>query len=50
MQNNSEIFFTMEPHFNRLMFDKRELKAAMRKSGVIVRAEARRLISSRAIS
>jgi hypothetical protein len=36
--------------FNRLRFDKRELKAAFRKGGAIVRKEARRLIASRAVS
>ena len=49
-QNNIDFQITMEPHFNRLLFDKRELKAAIRKSGAVVRKEARRLISSRAIS
>jgi hypothetical protein len=41
---------TLEPHFNRLLFDKRQLKAAIRKSGAVVRRESRRLISSRAVS
>jgi hypothetical protein len=36
--------------FNRLLFDKRELKKAFRKGGAVVRKEARRLISSRAVS
>ncbi|MFA6076346.1 MAG: hypothetical protein WC778_11015 [Negativicutes bacterium] len=35
---------------NRLRFDKRELKAAFRKGGAVVRKEARRLIASRAVS
>jgi hypothetical protein len=49
-QNNVNFRLTLEPEFNRLLFDKRELKAAIRKSGAVVRAEARRLISSRAVS
>lgn len=36
--------------FNRLTFEKRELKSAIRKSGALVRSEARRLIAKRAIS
>ena len=36
--------------FDRFLFDKRELKAAIRKGGAVVRKEARRLIASRAIS
>jgi hypothetical protein len=36
--------------FNRLHFDKRELKRAFRKGGAVVRKEARRLIASRAVS
>lgn len=36
--------------FDRLWFDKKELKAAIRKGGVVVQKESRRLIASRAIS
>lgn len=36
--------------FDRLMFNRRELKAAIRKGGGEVRREARRLIARRAIS
>jgi len=36
--------------FNRLIFDKRELKAAIRKGGNVVKTEARRLIARRAVS
>ena len=36
--------------FDRLLFDKRELKAAIRKGGAVVRKEARRLIARKAIS
>ena len=36
--------------FTRIYFEKKELKAALRKSGVVVRKEARRLIASHAIS
>jgi len=35
---------------NRLLFDKRELKKAFKKGGVVVAKESRRLIASRAIS
>ena len=35
---------------SRIIFDKRELKAAIRKGGAVVRVESRRLIASRAIS
>jgi hypothetical protein len=44
------IRITLEPHFNRLLFDKRQLKAAIRKGGGVVQRESRRLISSRAVS
>jgi hypothetical protein len=43
------IRITLEPHFNRLLFDKRQLKAAIRKGGAVVQRESRRLISSRSI-
>jgi hypothetical protein len=43
-------FYFRTEGFNRLLFDKRELKAAIRKGGAVVRKEARRLIASRAIS
>lgn len=36
--------------FDRIIYNKREIKAALRKGGAIVRSEARRLIASRAIS
>lgn len=38
------------PEFRHIIFDKRELKAAIRKGGGIVRSEARRLIARRAVS
>jgi hypothetical protein len=46
-QNN--IRFKIEG-FDRLIFNKRELKAAIRRGGGIIRLEARRLIARRAIS
>lgn len=36
--------------FDRIIFSKRELKAAIRKGGALVRTESRRLIAKRAIS
>ncbi|MEY3760070.1 MAG: hypothetical protein RIR39_1561 [Pseudomonadota bacterium] len=36
--------------FNRIIFNKREIKSALKKGGAVVRKEARRLIASRAIS
>ena len=36
--------------FDRIIFNKRELKKAIRQGGAVVRAEARRLVSKRAIS
>ncbi|CAK0771396.1 conserved hypothetical protein [Gammaproteobacteria bacterium] len=36
--------------FDRLKFDKKQLRAAIRKGGTVVRKEARRLIASRAVS
>lgn len=36
--------------FDRLWFDKRELKAAIRTGGKVVQKEARRLIANRAVS
>ena len=48
-QANSRISINIEG-FNRLIFDKRELKAAIRKGGNVVKTESRRLISHRAIS
>jgi hypothetical protein len=45
----SDIKITVEG-FDRIVFNKRELKAAIRKGGAEVRAEARRLIARRAIS
>ena len=36
--------------FDRIIFEKRELKKAIRRGGAVVRAEARRLIAHRAIS
>lgn len=45
----SDIKITVEG-FDRLIFNKRELKAAIRKGAGEVRSEARRLIAKRAIS
>lgn len=46
---NSDIRIQID-EFDRIIFNKREFKAAIRKGGGIVRTEARRLISRRAIS
>ena len=48
-QNNIDFRMRVEG-FDRLLFDKRELKAAIRKGGAVVRKEARRLIARKAVS
>lgn len=45
-----DVKISIKPSITRLWFEKRELKAVIRKGGRVVQKEARRLIAHRAIS